>query len=298
MWCEKQKKEVYGVIYLVKNNINEKVYVGQTTRGFDVRYKSNIEKYPPNPHLGNAIKKYGIQNFTIIKEFKVALSREELNKLEIDCIKSFRSYDPKYGYNKTMGGEGGELTEESKKKLSEAQQKYKQSHEKNGTAYWQQEDFLNRMSEVTRGENNGMYGRKHTEESKKKMSENSKGKFCGEDSPHWGKPKSEETKKKISEARKGKGLGRGENNPMYGKTHSWEARKKISDANKGRCGENSPVAKKVKCLNTGQVFVSATQAAEYFGFKRYESVARVCRGERKSVKHPKTKQPLLFIYIS
>lgn len=198
-----------------------------------------------------------------------------------------------------MGGEGGELTEESKKKLSEAQQKYKQSHEKNGTAYWQQEDFLNRMSEVTRGKNNGMYGRKHTEESKKKMSENSKGKFCGEDSPHWGKPKSEETKKKISEARKGKGKRslRGENNPMYGKTHSKEAREKIAESNRRRCGENSAVAKKVKCLNTGEVFVSATQAAKHFGFKYSESVSKVCRGERNGVKHPLTKEILLFIYI-
>lgn len=153
------------------------------------------------------------------------------------------------------------------------------------------------MSEVTRGENNGMYGKKHTEESKKKMSENSKGKLCGEDSPHWGKPKSEETKKKISETRKEKGLSKGENNPMYGKTHTKEAREKIAESNRKRCGENSSVAKKVKCLNTGEVFVSATQAAKHFGFKRYESVSKVCRGERNGVKHPLTKEILLFIYI-
>ena len=38
-----------------------------------------------------------------------------------------------------------------------------------------------------------MYGRKHTKESKQKMSDNLK----GEKHPNWGKPLSEETKKKI-----------------------------------------------------------------------------------------------------
>lgn len=36
------------------------------------------------------------------------------------------------------------------------------------------------MSQLTSGSNNGMYGKKHTEESKQKMSINSKGKNIGE----------------------------------------------------------------------------------------------------------------------
>lgn len=109
------QKEVYGVIYLVINNTNNKVCVGQTTRGFSIRYSGNIEKYPPNPHLGNSIRKYGLENFTIIEEFKVASNKKELNKMEIDYIKTFKSYNPLYGYNKTMGGEGIIPTEETRK---------------------------------------------------------------------------------------------------------------------------------------------------------------------------------------
>ena len=36
------------------------------------------------------------------------------------------------------------------------------------------------MSQITSGSNNGMYGKKHTKESKEKMSVNSKGKTSGE----------------------------------------------------------------------------------------------------------------------
>ena len=62
----------------------------------------------------------------------------------------------------------------------------------------------------------GGQGGKHSDATKKKMSEIKKGKKL-----------SDTTKKKMSEARKG------ENNPMYGKTHSEEAKKKVSEANKG-----------------------------------------------------------------
>ena len=53
-----------------------------------------------------------------------------------------------------------------------------------------------------KGKRNPFYGRKHTEESKRKMSE----KLSGENSPNWGKKHSEETKKKIGLGNKGKKL--------------------------------------------------------------------------------------------
>ena len=67
------------------------------------------------------------------------------------------------------------------------------------------------------GEDNPMYGKHHTKEAKKKLSESHKGK------PTWSKGKklSEETKKKLSESHKGKKI-------------SEETKNKISKAYKGK----------------------------------------------------------------
>ena len=73
------------------------------------------------------------------------------------------------------------------------------------------------------GENNPFYGKKHTEESKRKMSETKKGTKL-----------SDETKEKLKEKISGKnnplyGVSRlGKDNPMWGKNHSNEAKMKMS----------------------------------------------------------------------
>lgn len=73
-----------------------------------------------------------------------------------------------------------------------------------------------KISEAIKGEKNGMYGKHHSEETKKKQSEAKKGHYT-----------SEETRNKMSEAHKG------ENNSMYGKKHSDETKKKMGKSHKG-----------------------------------------------------------------
>jgi hypothetical protein len=74
------------------------------------------------------------------------------------------------------------------------------------------------------GENHPRYGKHHSEETKKKMSDAHKGKYP-----------SEETRKKMSDANKG------ENNHNYGKHLSEETKRKLSDAHKGKhVGEKNP----------------------------------------------------------
>jgi G:T-mismatch repair DNA endonuclease (very short patch repair protein) len=87
---------------------------------------------------------------------------------------------------------------------------------------------------------------KHTEESKRKISENLKGKFTGIKHPMYGKHHSEETKRKISEAGKGRKPSaetkrklseskKGKPRPdLIGKQPSMETRNKISKSNKGK----------------------------------------------------------------
>jgi len=60
-----------------------------------------------------------------------------------------------------------------------------------------------KLSYANMGEKNGMYGRKHTEETKKKISAN-RSSISGKNNPMYGKKHSDESKKKMSAAKKGK----------------------------------------------------------------------------------------------
>lgn len=99
--------EIYGIIYMIKNNVNGKIYFGQTTKnkGFDERYCSGRWwQYSGNEHLVNSAKKYGEDNFVVYKQFDVAYSQDELDKLEDMYICLYNTMNPKYGYNKKRGG--------------------------------------------------------------------------------------------------------------------------------------------------------------------------------------------------
>ena len=90
------------------------------------------------------------------------------------------------------------------------------------------------------GDNNPFYGRNHTDETKKKMSESKSGKYDGEGNPMYGKKQSEETKRKISESLKNRKLSKKTrekmsnaqkgNKKFLGKKHSAETKRKISES--------------------------------------------------------------------
>ncbi|MEN6294125.1 MAG: NUMOD3 domain-containing DNA-binding protein, partial [Methanobacterium sp.] len=116
------------------------------------------------------------------------------------------------------------------------------------------------------GDKNPMYGKKHSEESRKKMSRPNN----GDNNGMFGKTHSEESRKKISEKLSG------DKNPMYGKKHSEESRKKMSENAKKR--NNSPTSKKVK---VGELlFNSASEAAKHFNISNSLASYR-CRNNFK-----------------
>lgn len=88
-----------------------------------------------------------------------------------------------------------------------------------------------------------------------------------------GKP-SEETKKKISEARKGKNCG--EKHFMFGKHIPEETKHKMSVS---MSGENNHNSKQIKCIETGKIYISQTQASKELNIK---NISLVCLGKRKS----------------
>ena len=100
----------------------------------------------------------------------------------------------------------------------------------------------------------------------------------GEKNPMYGKHHTEATKEKIRKKR-------------IGTHHTDQTRKKISDSHK--TGQPGSRAKKVKCLNTGVVFLSCVSAAKWCNLKHSPNIGEVCNGKRKTAgKHPETKQPL------
>ena len=110
-------------IYLITNNINGKVYVGQAIRGKEKRWNRHLNdmKAGSELYLHRAIRKYGAENFTV-SLLATAESHEELNRLEVLWVFLLKSHGPG-GYNMTDGGEGctGALqSEETKAKKSKA----------------------------------------------------------------------------------------------------------------------------------------------------------------------------------
>ena len=111
------------IIYKATNKINNKIYVGQTIYTLQYR-KSQHErshKYRNDMAITRAIKKYGKENF----EWEVidtADNLEELNQKESYWIGQLNSMaDSGWGYNLKGGGGNAFLTEETKKKIGEAQ---------------------------------------------------------------------------------------------------------------------------------------------------------------------------------
>ena len=147
------------IIYKITNNINSKVYIGQTVQSLDKRWKRHTWYSTLNRNamaITNAIKKYGKENFKI-EIIDEASDIIELNEKEVFYIKKMKSLSPN-GYNLTTGGFNKFLSEETKKKISESNKGKKISDE-----------TRKRLSDSHKGY-------KMSEESKIKLSEKNKGK--------------------------------------------------------------------------------------------------------------------------
>ena len=93
-----------GFIYKITNDINDKIYIGQTSGTLEERFKQHKKKinsedrktYP----LYNAMRKYGVEHFFIV----LLEETDNLQEREQYWIKYFDSYHN--GYNATHGGDG------------------------------------------------------------------------------------------------------------------------------------------------------------------------------------------------
>lgn len=103
-------------IYIIKNRVNDKVYVGKTLNTIEERFKEHCKESArersKNRPLYRAMLKYGTENFYIeqLEQCEDFLADER----EIYWIKEYNSYG-KCGYNATHGGDGKMIIPENER---------------------------------------------------------------------------------------------------------------------------------------------------------------------------------------
>lgn len=192
------------LIYQIKNELNNKVYVGQTKYDLQSRWSFHLDckarlRKGKNYPLYEDFDLYGLDNFemTVLKDD--LSNQDELDYWERYYISKLNSRYPN-GYNLTDGGLGTlgfRHTDEEKQKISKAVCKARDE------------------------------GRIYTKERSQKISEANKGKKF-----------SEEHKRKLSEIAKTR---TGEKNPFYGKKHKPEVLAHISELNSKPCYQYNKV---------------------------------------------------------
>ena len=108
-----------GEVYLIENKINGHKYVGQTLNGWKNRFRLHItesKKFPERP-LYRAFNKYGIKNFKV--RVLQTCDSSILDEREVYWIDFFDTFKDSQHYNCTRGGEGGEVDEKTRKRISE-----------------------------------------------------------------------------------------------------------------------------------------------------------------------------------
>lgn len=132
-----------------------KIYIGRT-KNFNNRmneHKQCAKKNSTNS-IYKAIRKYGWDN--MIKEIICEVASDISQIIEEEFIVAYETV--KKGYNDTYNGGGGDVWKGNR----------------DSDEYM---EFVAKMKTINKGENNGMYGKKHTEKSIEKLKQKAKGRF-------------------------------------------------------------------------------------------------------------------------
>lgn len=192
-------------VYVHTNKVNGKRYVGITSMCPEKRW-ANGRGYRNNRLFYRAILKYGWNGFdhAIVRN---ELSQKEAYEIEIELISSYKTSDPKFGYNIDKGGNGSNrISEETRNKLREAGKKFAKDHPEAGERLANYaKTHRNEISQVQKeyNKNNPQKGKKHGEWMRKYCDEHpekvrasrDKCRKYYEDHPEARKLKSEQTKR-------------------------------------------------------------------------------------------------------
>lgn len=211
---------------------NEKVYIGITgCKNPEQRWGKNGEGYKHNQYFWRAIQKYDWNNFQHII-LADNLSKEWACQLERDLIWKYRTQNPDYGYNLSVGGDtnaGYHHTEVYKENLRQ-RMLGKYVGEKSPCF------GINKSQEIKERISKSLSGRKQSEKTRQKRSQSLIGHVVTDETrqkisaQNKGRILSDETRQRMSESQK----GRKKNAPGYwkGKTRSEETRQRMSESHK------------------------------------------------------------------
>lgn len=160
-------------------------------------------------------------NFEVVEILDVAFSKSELDIKEISYIERYRCNDNKFGYNKKSGGANGKHSEESKLKMSISHKGFRLSEEtkRKMSEVRKGKNTGNKNPMYRKNPLNLMPNEAYNELMKKK-SDNMKGNKnpmygkCGELNPFYGRKHSDETRKILSQKAKER---LSKNNPLKGR---------------------------------------------------------------------------------
>lgn len=198
-----QLKDPYGFLYITTNLVNGKRYIGAKT--FDARGAWKNYMGSGKAFL-QAMKKYGKENFRKII-VSIHYSKEELYREEEKLIKFFNAVNDKNYYNLSQGqyyNKWMDLEEEEKSIIIE---KIKNNNFWNTATFEEKQERIDYLSKKFSGENNPFFNKRHTQETKDKISKANKGKLIGDERLKYWKGKTsplkdrkmdEESKKKMS----------------------------------------------------------------------------------------------------
>jgi group I intron endonuclease len=171
-------------IYKLTNTVNGKGYIGFTSKSPEKRWDLHREKARKkvNFYLYDAINKYGWETFKKEVLYCSKDGQHTLNEMESLFIREHNTfYMNEQGYNMTLGG-GGMLGHKASK------------------------ESIQRRSKRMQGSGNTFYGRHHTEEHKRRVSEGVKRTRylrIGDKAPHAGHKHSDVTRKQIGDTQAG-----------------------------------------------------------------------------------------------
>ena len=227
----------------IRLDTNQPFYIGI---GNDI--KRAYSKCDRSGFWKNVVNKHGYK----VEILHENITYDEAKEKEKEYIKLYGRMNNKTGVlvNFTDGGEGThgfKMTEEQKKKISDAEK-----GEKNHN-YGKHLSVItrNKLSEINKGEKHPKWGTHHSKETREKISKSVKGEKNG----MYGKKHTKETKELYSEQRKG------EKNGMYGKKHTDDVKKRIGKLN----GKKVALFKSNKLIKE---FSSISEASREFNIQR------------------------------